>query len=344
MATKNKNSGLFSQTVSAVNNAADTAKDAVIADLRQKLEQVDTQEKGISLVSIDLIDPSPYQCRTHFDELKLADLMASIEEFGIITPLIGREVGDRIELIAGERRLICAKKLGLSSLPLNRLVDTSDDQAAKLVLIENLKRADISAVEEVRSVLALIVRLGLPSYDSIDKIASDLKRIKVVISGGNKILLTAEQENLRQEASAVIASTTTHKLDSFLANRLSLIDLPVYLQDLMVKGLEYTKAKALAKIGKNLSKFEAEKLAEKAFEEKLSLSAIKGLTPDISSSTTKKNAPKGLEGGRSNSFELISTQLRDIDSFLADASELSDAESKELEKLLNSLKAKLVKG
>jgi ParB/RepB/Spo0J family partition protein len=343
MVTKNKNSGLFNKTVSTVNNAADTAKDTVIADLRQKLEQAESQKKGISLVAIELIDPSPYQCRTHFDESKLADLMASIEEFGIVTPLIGREVGDRIELIAGERRLICAKKLGVSSLPLNRLVEISDDQAAKLVLIENLKRADISPVEEVRSVLALIVRLGLPSYDNNDKIASELKRIKVIISGGNKTPLTEEQEKLRQEASAVVASTTAHKIDSFLANRLPLIDLPVYLQDLLVKGLEYTKAKALAKIGKDLSESEAEKLAEKAFDEKLSLSAIKQLAPDNSSANKKK--PKNLKSGqRSNSFELIWNQLRDIDSFLANASELSIDESKELETLLDSLKAKLAKG
>jgi ParB/RepB/Spo0J family partition protein len=341
MVTKNKNSGLFNQTVSAVNSAADTAKDTVIADLRKKLEQVDTQKKGISLVSIDLIDPSPYQCRTHFDESKLADLMASIEEFGIITPLIGREVGGRIELIAGERRLICAKKLGLSSLPINHLVDTSDDQAAKLVLIENLKRADISAVEEVRSVIALIARLGLPNYESTDKITSDLKRIKIIISGGNKTPLTAEQEELRQEASSIVASTTAHKIDSFLANRLPLIDLPIYLQDLLVQGLEYTKAKALAKISKQLNESEAKKLAEKAFAEKLSLQAIKKLLPD---STSNKKESKDQKSGRSNSFELISTQLRDINSFLIDASQLSDDESKELEKLLDSLKAKLAKG
>jgi ParB family transcriptional regulator, chromosome partitioning protein len=343
MVTKNKNSGLFNKTVSAVNTAADTAKDTVIADLRQKLEKVESQTKGISLVDIDLIDPSPYQCRTYFDESKLSELMTSIKEFGVITPLIGREVGDRIELIAGERRLICAKKLGLGSLPLNRLVEISDDQAAKLVLIENLKRADISPVEEVRSVLALIVRLGLPSYDNNDKIASELKKIKVIISGGNKTPLTEEQENLRQEASVVVASTTAHKIDSFLANRLPLIDLPVYLQDLLVKGLEYTKAKALAKIGKDLSESEAEKLAEKAFEDKLSLSAIKKLAPDNSSSNKKKT--KNLKNGqRSNSFELIWNQLRDIDSFLADASEISIDESKELETLLDSLKAKIAKG
>jgi ParB/RepB/Spo0J family partition protein len=343
MASKNKNSGLFSATVSTVNNAAETAKDNMIADLRQKLEQVQSQKNSIALVSIELIDPSPYQCRTHFEESKLADLGTSIEEFGIITPLIGREVGERIELIAGERRLLCAKKLGITDLPLNCLPNISDDQAAKLVLIENLKRADISAVEEVRSVLALIARLGLPSYDNTDKIASELKRIKVVISGGNKTPLTEEQEILRQEASSVVASTTAHKIDSFLANRLPLIDLPIYLQDLLVKGLEYTKAKALAKISKSLGEAEAKRLAEKAFDEKLSLSAIKELVSNDSSAKNKKSKDV-VHGQRSTSFELISTHLRDIDSFLADVSELSDDENKELEALLDSLKAKLSKG
>ncbi len=343
MVSKNKNSGLFSATVSTVNNAAETAKDNMIADLRQKLEHVQSQKSSITLVSIELIDPSPYQCRTHFEESKLADLGSSIEEFGIITPLIGREVGKRVELIAGERRLLCAKTLGITELPLNCLPNISDDQAAKLVLIENLKRADISAVEEVRSVLALIARLGLPSYDSTDKIASELKKIKVVISGGNKTPLTEEQEILRKEASSVVASTTAHKIDSFLANRLPLIDLPIYLQDLLVKGLEYTKAKALAKISKHLSEAEAKRLAEKAFNEKLSLSAIKELVNHDSSAKNKKSKDM-VVGQRSTSFELISTHLKDIDSFLADVLELSDDENKELGALLDSLKAKLTKG
>src|SRR5262249_8824957 len=64
-------------------------------------------------IEIDLIDPSPYQPRTHFREEALAELTRSIQASGIIQPLVVRPVGTRFQLIAGERRWRAAQRAGL---------------------------------------------------------------------------------------------------------------------------------------------------------------------------------------------------------------------------------------
>jgi ParB family chromosome partitioning protein len=76
-------------------------------------------------IPIDAIVENPKQPRMHFDEESLADLSASIQEIGVLQPVLVRPVGDRFELIAGERRWRAAKRAGLSVIP--AIVRTTDD-------------------------------------------------------------------------------------------------------------------------------------------------------------------------------------------------------------------------
>jgi ParB family transcriptional regulator, chromosome partitioning protein len=298
---------------------------------------------GASEVSVDLIDPSPFQCRTYFDEQEMEQLTASIREFGVITPLIVRVVGKRYELIAGDRRRICSQNLGLTTVPVRVLPNVSDDQAAKLVLIENLKRSDISPIEEVRSVLALMVRMNLPGYDTTEKIVSDLKKIRLLNNSKSKTSCTKEQENLLTAAKNIIETTTKNRWESFISNRLPLVDLPIFVQDLVVKGLEYTKAKMLAKVTKALGEKEGLEIAQKAVDEKLSLAEIRSFLPEATN--VKKivafRAGKPSFANHSNSFELIAAQLKDISSYTGEGTEFSESEIKELEEMLDSIKAKI---
>jgi ParB family transcriptional regulator, chromosome partitioning protein len=335
MAKPNKNSGFFAATIGAVDKSNDNVKDNIIADLQRKLANADGTTA--SEVDIDLIDPSPYQCRTYFDEQELEELMASIRDVGVITPVILRVVGERYELIAGDRRRICCQRLGKTTVPSRILADVSDDQAAKLVLIENLKRSEISPIEEVRSVLALIVRAGLPGYDNADKIVSALKLIKVVSSGKSKVSLTDEQEKLSTEAKLIVDGTTKHKWDSFLSHRLPLVDLPIFLQDMVIRGLEYTKAKLLAKVSKAVGEKEGQKIAQKAVKDKLSLSVIRNYLPESSNKKDKDDPHKN----KSHSYELISTQVQDIKSYCMSGIDLSTEEFEALENLIDSLKEDL---
>ncbi|MCM8711933.1 nucleoid occlusion protein [Clostridium sp. SYSU_GA19001] len=113
-------------------------------------------ENNICYISTDLISPNIYQPRKYFNEESIEELSQSIKAFGIIQPLSVRKIGsDRYELVAGERRLRAAKKLGLKEVPAI-LVDITDKDSAAIALLENLQREDLNYIEEAEAYYNLI--------------------------------------------------------------------------------------------------------------------------------------------------------------------------------------------
>lgn len=113
-------------------------------------------DKNISYISTDLITPNIYQPRRHFNEETIEELAQSIKAYGIIQPLSVRKIGtDRYELVAGERRLRAAKKIGLNEVPVI-LVDITDKDSAAIALLENLQREDLNYMEEAEAYYNLI--------------------------------------------------------------------------------------------------------------------------------------------------------------------------------------------
>lgn len=112
-------------------------------------------------VPLAAIEPNRYQPRAHFDEASIQALSESIREIGVLQPVLLREVeGDLYELIAGERRWRAARKAGLSTIP--AIVRPADDRAAlEQALVENLHRADLSALEEAAAYQQLVEDFGL---------------------------------------------------------------------------------------------------------------------------------------------------------------------------------------
>ena len=90
-------------------------------------------------VDIQLIEPNPYQPRTEFSDEKLTELAESIKAHGIIQPLIVRELNGKYQLIAGERQLRAAKKVGLPMVPIV-IRDLSEQSMMEIALVENLQR------------------------------------------------------------------------------------------------------------------------------------------------------------------------------------------------------------
>jgi len=114
---------------------------------------------------VKLIKPNPNQPRTKFDPAALAGLVSSIEESGIIQPLLVRPLHDgSYELIAGERRWRAAQQAGLDKVP---AIVRDSEQAERLqaALIENMVREDLNPVEEARACAALVEELGLSKED-----------------------------------------------------------------------------------------------------------------------------------------------------------------------------------
>ena len=113
-------------------------------------EQVKTEEKperGLVQLDVGKIKSNPYQPRTAVDKDKLSELSASIKEKGIIQPIVVRQVGDEFELVAGGRRLLAAKKLGLKIVSAVMAGKLSKEEMMELSLIENLQREDLNPID-----------------------------------------------------------------------------------------------------------------------------------------------------------------------------------------------------
>jgi ParB family chromosome partitioning protein len=113
-----------------------------------------------SEVSVGQIEENPFQPRRTFDPDDLSSLSDSIRVHGVLQPLVVRPLGDRFQLIAGERRLRAARAVGLESVPV-RVVDFNDQQVLEAALVENIQRTDLNPIEKAQGFKEHLDRFGL---------------------------------------------------------------------------------------------------------------------------------------------------------------------------------------
>lgn len=109
-------------------------------------------------VPIEQLEPNPYQPRRRFDEEELAGLVQSVEENGVLQPILVRrspDDGDKYQIIAGERRWRAAQQAKLHEVPVT-VKDVSDAEALELAILENVQREDLTALEEAMAYQKLI--------------------------------------------------------------------------------------------------------------------------------------------------------------------------------------------
>jgi ParB family chromosome partitioning protein len=112
--------------------------------------RVSRDSNGQVWLNCDAIDRNPYQPRQSFDEAEIADLADSIRTHGILQPLIVRRLGERYELVAGERRLRAAQAADWRQVPV-QIREVDDRQMAELAIVENVQRKDLNAIEKAES-------------------------------------------------------------------------------------------------------------------------------------------------------------------------------------------------
>lgn len=118
------------------------------------------QAHAVQEIPIEKIVPNPYQPRLEFSEEELDSLAESIRQHGLIQPITVRQVGERYELIAGERRWRAAKKAGLAFLPAYvRAADTTEMLA--FALVENVHRQNLNPIELALAYKRLMEECGL---------------------------------------------------------------------------------------------------------------------------------------------------------------------------------------
>ncbi|HHY99126.1 MAG TPA: ParB/RepB/Spo0J family partition protein [Firmicutes bacterium] len=123
-------------------------------------DETNVMKEQVTEISIDLIQPNPYQPRRQFDEDKLEELVESIRQHGVLQPLVVRPLEGGYQLIVGERRWRAARRAGLSMVPVV-IRDVDEIEMMELALIENLQREDLTPIEEAQAFHRLINEFGL---------------------------------------------------------------------------------------------------------------------------------------------------------------------------------------
>ncbi|HKD78363.1 MAG TPA: ParB/RepB/Spo0J family partition protein [Candidatus Angelobacter sp.] len=106
---------------------------------------------GAQEISVELIDPNPYQTRRQINEASLAELTESIRASGVVQPIVLRPAANgRFQLVAGERRWLASKRAGKTIVPAV-VRQISNEQAMEITIIENLQREDLNPMEQARA-------------------------------------------------------------------------------------------------------------------------------------------------------------------------------------------------
>lgn len=122
------------------------------------------------------IDPRPEQPRKHFDQQALESLADSIKQYGLLQPIVVRAVGNRYQIIAGERRYRACHLASLAEIDVV-VRETDDETLFSLALIENIHRDDLSPLEEARAIAQMIDSLKITQAEAAKRL--DISRSAV---------------------------------------------------------------------------------------------------------------------------------------------------------------------
>lgn len=142
------------------------------------LQELTTNVAAAHLSTLDMTQliAGSMQPRVHFDPESLAELAESIQQQGIIQPLVVRPQGDKYEIIAGERRFRAAQIAGLNKIPcVVRALD--DKNALAMALIENIQRHDLNAIEQANALARLIEDFSLTQAECAQQLGKSRSNI-----------------------------------------------------------------------------------------------------------------------------------------------------------------------
>jgi len=165
--------------------------------LSQATEQTPQTGEQIEMLSVYQVDANPFQPRAEFDDSDLESLSGSINDHGMLQPIVVRRAGERFQLISGERRLRAAIKAGWADVPA-RVQVAEDRQVHELAIVENLQRKDLSPLEKAASFQSY-----LESYKCTqEELASRLKIDRSTVANLIRLL------ELPEEVQSAIRSTS----------------------------------------------------------------------------------------------------------------------------------------
>ena len=165
-------------------------------NLQNKEDNLINESKNSEMtLPIHKIEPNPNQPRNQFDEDSLQELADSIQQYGILQPLLVKKKDKYYEIIAGERRWRAAKIAGLEEVPVI-IREYDDHEIVEIALIENIQREDLSPIEEAMAYQRLMKEHHLKQ----DEIAEKVSKSRAAITNSLRLLkLDPRVQNMLEE-------------------------------------------------------------------------------------------------------------------------------------------------
>lgn len=185
------------------------------------------KEDSFSMISLSLIDKSAYNPRKVFDEADLSELADSIKEKGVIQPIVLRPIGDRYEIVCGERRYRASLLADIDKIPA-MIRFLSDDDAREFAVIENLQRKDVSPMEEARAFSILLDKYSIETIAiKIGKSQSYVRGRLVLLQLHDNFQLLLDNDEIHIGMACVLA-TFSKEIQEDVFNEHFAANLPYY--------------------------------------------------------------------------------------------------------------------
>lgn len=197
-------------------------------------------EKKLLMLRPSEIKPSKNQLRKIFDEYELKLLADSIQSSGIIQPLVVRKsIDGKYEIIAGERRFIAAKNVGLRRIPCI-LHNTDDKTAAIYAIMENLQRQDLTFFEEAEAINRLIIHFGMSQLEIASRLglaqstlSNKLRLLRLNDDHRERIMTARLTERHARALLRLEGNERENALNYIIANALNLKDSEEYIENIL---------------------------------------------------------------------------------------------------------------
>ena len=190
-------------------------------------------EQNIVNIPLEDIIPNRFQPRLSFEENGLKELSESIKQHGIIQPLVLRRLGNKYEIIAGERRYKAATMAGLQTVPAV-ISNIDDNQSAEVALVENIQRRNLTPIEEAKSYQNLLDRGYLTQEQLAEKmgvsqssIANKLRLLKLDDAVQEALLNEKISERHARSLLAIPMNEQQQWLKKILDNRMTVRQLDI---------------------------------------------------------------------------------------------------------------------
>lgn len=149
----------------------------------------ESEQSELTTLPIAKVEPRREQPREYFDEQALQELADSIEQFGLIQPIVVRKLDTGYyQIIAGERRWRASRMAGLNEVPV-RIIEANDRRTAELALVENLQREDLNPIEEAKGYKTLIEVYGMTQ----EQAAKSVGRSRPAITNSMRLLSLSDE-------------------------------------------------------------------------------------------------------------------------------------------------------